>query len=403
MREFMEHANARWSELTDLASNTTNQKNNLAQRLTRFLSWIYKCDRGIAVATPRDIIHFFIFLDKNTTGNNVVHDTRCPGLAHEDPPSYVPPGCRCPRRLKYTTLKTYKKTLARVFTELGFSERWSPQTLCGNPVRSDEVALYRRLVEREQLRAHIDIKQAKLFDLSVFQALLDSIIVHIAACLQKSEWYKAFTAALDAFYFSILWYTGSRASDALGLLAQDFARSGPASTDAPSAESPDVAYGVFSLTFSVGKTRVKPSDSLLAHLKFDSSAYHPSYLWRVLVQAGLKLDLVLGEGPVFAHVTTQDTTPVSYAWGKPWKYKDVATKLATWLRTARLPKPVQSISPHSFHGSHAAHRVALGHAVDVVVADMAWSVESLRYYLNQPVIDNRGRTSTGVMDALARS
>ena len=72
-------------------------------------------------------------------------------------------------------------------------------------------------------------------------------------------------------------------------------------------------------------------------------------------------------------------------WGKPFDYTFVRARLTTWLREAGLPAV---ISPHSFHGSHAAHRLSsdVGHDVGQVVFDMDWSAEFLQYYLSQQVL-----------------
>lgn len=403
VQDFREFLSNRLDQLYPADAPFVRQKDRMERRFADFLCWLYgRTSFDVLQATPQDVVRFLVYLDfsaKVTKNSSIIHVDDCPALSRHKPSSSRVDGCECPVRLKHTTVHGYIRTISGLYTRLGVTTPWSHQTAMGNPVQSEEVDLYRRAVEREQAQALVGLTQAQLFDESVYKTLQHCILQFVSQSSAAKQWLDAIRSAQDAFIFSLMWYTGMRASDTLKLLVQNVRRLSEAGSALGMSVGTSAACAVgLEITAPVSKTRRSASDFRYV-ISPDNTIYHPAYAWNVLVMVLDKADLTLTEGPLFRRVLDDDPAEATLRFGAVWKYGDVHARLAYWAAQARLHEDVQ-ITPHSFHGSHAAYRIARGDNPNDVVRDMDWSLDFLRHYLNQLVVSADGRQSDGVRRSL---
>jgi len=205
-----------------------------------------------------------------------------------------------------------------------------------------------------------------------------------------SDTMKAAVALQDAFLFSFLWYTGMRVSDALNCIVADFQPLSQISASGGAASSAPLSWN---LSLGLSKTRVLPSQGYDLVITDDQSGFHPITLWSLLLSTLDQLDLSLDVGPVFRSISLSDDG--DYQWGKPLGFQYICSRLSSWLAPLVVGNAlIANIRPHSFHGSHAAHRLSLGHIQSVIIFEMDWSQEYFNYYLSQPVLTLLGSVAS---------
>ena len=123
----------------------------------RFLSRLHP-PKDLSTTTPRDIVHFLIWKDKDA--KTQVHKDGCP---HFGPSSKVTGGCNCPKRLAFKTVDSLigqqrailcvHRTMVHSPLDMSFP----------NPASHTIVKRYLKAVTEEQLQARVLPQQAEPF------------------------------------------------------------------------------------------------------------------------------------------------------------------------------------------------------------------------------------------------
>ena len=117
--------------------------------------------RGWQTATDVDVLEWLCWLDSHGNGTKRVHIARCPGVG-SDSDSQCRPGGRCKKRYATASLdKGHASQLKFAMMEqLGKLDDWDCVEKRGNPVVSPFVRGYLSLVQGEQRRVGVGVKQA---------------------------------------------------------------------------------------------------------------------------------------------------------------------------------------------------------------------------------------------------
>lgn len=330
---------------------------------------------SLYTVTPEVVVWFLI--SRDTGAHTIVHHSDCDALWQPHPSSVRCSDPRCTRRLNGSTLKVKCKQLSHSFRTAGLVADWSPQAQTGNPVRSQPVRDYVRRVNAEQSAARVQVKQAPLFHEQVYHQLMRTILQRATDFAAAGQHLPAALALQDALLYSVMWYTGSRAQDTLRFLASDFRP-----LHAPA--DPELVTG-WDIRNALSKTRRDPSATFHSTLANDGSEFHPIFVRSVWHSALGSLDLAAPRGLMFRAIVADAHGHCVF--GKVTTTAHASARLAHWLAEAQLPP---SITLHSFHGSHAAHRMLLGHLQVDIIRDMDWSLASLTHYLNQVILTLSG-------------
>lgn len=330
---------------------------------------------SVYAVTPEILIWFLISGD--STARTIVHQQDCAALGSPNPALTTCHDPRCAKRTSGTTLRTKTKQLSKAFKDAGLVSDWNPQLRTGNPIKSQPVREYIRLANAEQSAARVEVRQAPLFNEQIFHHLVATVLQRAATLRTRGSLLEAANTLVDALFYAYMWYTGSRAQDALRTLASDL-RSLHDPTDSG-------VVSAWDLRLALSKTRRDPTATFHATLANDFTAYHPIYIWTLLCSVLEDLGVGPPRGPLFRQFTEDHHG--AYVFGSVLSTGQAATRLSQWLAAAGLPT---CISLHSFHGSHAAHRLANGDSRQAIVNDMDWSVQSLMYYLSQAILTLTG-------------
>lgn len=328
----------------------------------------------LRVLTPDLIVRYLA--SRDASGITRVHHAECSAHLADNPSRTFCANPLCSRRLSGSSLRTKCKQLSKVFTDLGLTTPWNPLTSSGNPVRSNTVTDYIRRVDAEQSAAKVVRHQAPLFDQNIYNTLMSTVCDAALRLAADGNIIESLRALQDAFLYSFMWYTGHRLSDALRLSCSDVRQ-------VTGADGHPTAWR---LRLTLSKTRRAPKDTRRLVLDNDRSVYNPIQTWFFFRHALAQHGFPRSNGPLLRRLFfSSDDVPVL---GPVLSASSCASRLATWLAAAGLPS---TISPHSFHGSHAAHRLRLGHAPEIIVRDMDWSLEMMAHYLGQPILSLAGQ------------
>ena len=296
--------------------------------------------------------------------------------------------CGCPTRAHASSLRTVRKSLRSAFGDLGVLSPWCQQSQSGNPVWSRLVKDYEAAVNREQLRADVHSVKAPLFDFSILQQLLRTVITAAGSHARNKHHRAAIAALSDAFLFSFMFATGDRLADALErdwnriTTAVDFDAAAPSAATAAHRTHWIIRRGV-------SKTRQKVDVELRHTIRNDGNWWNPIRISDKLAALEKRAGMPARAGKLFKKLKPSNHDKLE--WGFDLTVNSASKRLADWLKAAQLPA---SVTPHSFHGSHALWRLQLGHDTKEIVRDMHWSEEQLWNYLDQPVLTVSGERLT---------
>lgn len=340
------------------------------------------CDSPYQVG-PIDVVHFLMNLDR--TARTRVHVTTCAWKNH---PSGKLIDCGCPTRAHASSLRTVRKTLRSAFGDLGVLSPWCQQSESGNPVWSRLVKDYEAAINREQLRADVHSAKAPLFDFPVLLQLLRTIITSAGAHARDRHHRAAIAALSDAFLFSFMFATGDRLADAL---ERDWSKITPAvdfdAAARKAAPATDRTHWV--IRRGVSKTRQKVGVEIRHTVRNDGNWWNPIRISDKLASLEKRAGMPARVGKLFKKLKPSNNDKLE--WGFDLTVNAASKRLAGWLKSAQLPS---TLTPHSFHGSHALWRLQLGHDAKDIVRDMHWSEEQLWSYLDQPVLTVSGERLT---------
>ena len=351
-------------ELQALASSTQTQARRVVRELLTFMASI-GASQNLFEVTPYDVVCFF--MEKDDKGLTVVHDPACPHVRSRA--TKATQVCGCKLRLNKSTLDSQIGLLRGAFRDLGASGPWCYRQNSGNPCDSHEVRLYLKLSSKEQLLGGVAPKQAPLFDVTVFQALMKAALAAWSRSRRSEDHVESALAARDALFYSIMWSTGLRAADTLRLLRQDI-------EFAELAEGPTTRC--WYLHTSGTKTEGVPGASRLFQLFDDGSSTVPMAAWSAYTSALNHIGTSLPNGPLFRDVSAEGV------WSGIPTYKVMAARFRSYADKLGLPT---SLTLHGFHGSHAAEREAEGVPRPEICREMAWSEGTRSHYVDgRPIL-----------------
>lgn len=374
-RERQLAAAERWKYLQQkYATDTVAVASSLLNKLCGFMKEDGISDASPFDATPMDVVRFLQFADKG--GHTIVHASNCP---HWGKPKVNT--CACPRRLAYETVRCYRYRLQGAFRDMGLGEAWNPREGAGNPCAAPVVDQYLAMIEAEQCDAGVEVKQAALIDQSVFDAILGrtlecwKLAAQRAAAGDSSARIVAAEYARDALFYSILWDSGLRASDALSLHASQLMFFGP-SDEAPN--------GGLYLLVNTTKTTASLKDVHRITITFDQEGRSlPTIyeLWQLYDKCLNDLDFTEADkaGRLFRVLKRDQAGVAELREACSWRtmndrYEKVLASLGFKSSVA------VHITLHSFHGSRAARERRKGIPKENTCASMLWSEEMYDYY-----------------------
>jgi integrase len=356
----------RWEQLQLQAAASSGKVEKLVEKFLGYLGDVGE-QRSLFAATPMDVVAFC--MERDTHGRTVVHDKSCRSVGTH--PLGREPSCSCPRRLKATSLDSMIGSLRGVFRDMGRTGPWCYRTFTGNPCDAKEVDLFLKYSGKEQLRAGVEVKRASLFSNEVYELLFNTILKAWGQLMQAHEFSEAASAAQDMLLYSIMWSTGLRASDALGLLRQNaewFTQSGGSS--------------VLYLYVTGSKTETRVHQTRMFRIRRNGSGTSPLDAWVSYQYALDRLGVRWPPGAMFRSLKEQGTGV--YALTTDLDYRAIEPRFRQWAERAKIPA---SITLHSFHGSHAADREAVGVPRQTICQEMAWQESTRSYYVDgRPVI-----------------
>jgi hypothetical protein len=319
--------------------------------------------RNLFAATPEDIVNFLI--SKDVSGCTTVHNQSCPRWGTKGAGM-----CDCPKRQKYSSLRTTRYVLQGAFRDRGAAAPWSPRELTGNPCKSACVDRHMAKVELEQSCAGVGTVQSTLVDVSVYERVMSRAYYEWAESRTSNPLFSAL-AARDALFYATLWETGFRAADALHLTYQAVL---PVLT-------PGGLKRGLSLTVTRAKRIAKPGDTFTIIVWDNGSRYSLAAAYRVYQSSLDELRISKSErnGPLFRGIMSGEEGGVHLQAGCAWAMLD--KRYSDRLIQLRFtPEARAHMTLHSFHGSRAAREKMMGIPRSDTCASMRWSTKSYDYY-----------------------
>jgi hypothetical protein len=176
-------------------------------------------------AAPADVVMFLV--SRDIGGQWVDHAPTCHLAA--TPPEVLAglratatfgSGCRCPTRLRATTVDTIIASLRAVFNERGLTGEFDPVRGTGNPCASYAVRHYAYCVQKAQAAKMVRAQQAPVFSEDSWVQLLDHILDSATVALTRGETATHLEALRDAFLFALLFRSMQRGATILELTEQ---------------------------------------------------------------------------------------------------------------------------------------------------------------------------------------
>jgi hypothetical protein len=315
---------------------------------------------SLLAATPLDIVRFLMSKDSN--GTTRVHQRACPFWQYGG--SLAGRLCNCPKRAAATALNTTYGYLRAVFNQAGLVAPWNAMVCSGNPATAPQVEAYIQLVGREQLASGVVKRRAPLIGVCIFRFVLDGYLRQVSRLSLRRKFVKVMLVLRDALFFSMLWHTGLRASDALRILHQQVEVS-RSSTD----------HEVWILSVTVTKSARDTRQRRKIIITEDDTFHTPVSLMRAYKRAASRLGIRLHDGFMFRNVK-----PLP---GGHFKLHSVATWAVMSRRFRELLQDLQlpvAITLHSPHGS--LPRMWRGSCVDaaVICRSIDWTLATYEYY-----------------------
>jgi hypothetical protein len=363
-REAQEVYESRLMQLQPLRSSYSQPRQAALNSLLAFLRTIGG-PNDLSRVVPQDIIKFFISKDK--TGTTKVHTGDCPLWGR---PSTTPGDCDCPRRAAATGIRTLRGKLQGIFRDEGFLNPYNAITGMGNPVDSPAVLEFEKLLLREHLQAGVKAVQSPLFNVEIYHRLMDRPLEAWRCFHSGKRHYEAALAAKDSLLYSIMWYTGLRASDAANLLHQHIRT-----------VATETLTTAWRLHVALTKTAGKPDGARDLLIPDDGTRYTPMASYAAMCASLQALGLQTDRGLVFRMIIGNRREV--YTYGKALQWAQMDARFSFWLEKARLPL---YLSMQSFHGSYAARRLAEGSAPESICEDMDWTMGTFRHYTHQRVV-----------------
>jgi hypothetical protein len=223
---------------------------------------------------------------------------------------------------------------------------------------------YLELVGREQLASGVIKRRAPLIGVCIFEFVIDEYLRRVSALTQQRKFVKAVLELRDALFFSVLWHTGLRASDALRILHQQV-----------EASHSDDAKDVWILSVAVTKSARDPRKRRTIRVIDDNTFRSPIALLRAYKRATSRLGIRLHDGPMFRNLKTLKSGHYKLHTTATWAV--MSRRFRDLLQVLRLPS---AITLHSPHGS--LPRTWRDNGVDhsVICRAIDWTVSTFQYY-----------------------
>ena len=344
---------SRWQELeTTLASSKYNRKKSALER--EFVSFLHRLSppKSLDSVSPRDIIYFLIWKDKDSKTH--VHRDTC---RNQGTTSKTPLSCGCPRRLAFKTVDSCVGQL-RAILRAHLETTTLPTTgdPVPNPAAHPAVKRYLKGVTEEQLKARAIPKQAEpifICDLSALCQVMDSKLRSAS-----TDPIHLYIYSRDLAYFKLHFFSGDRPSDLSHIKAAEILR------------FPNDKGLIFNHVF--GKT-LRSGDS-----KVFAVARHPNQFlcpvkalddYMTICQA---IRISVSTGPLFRATCGQSVLIDAFS-------TDAAeARLKTYLTAAGLSNKTL----YSFRCGGAITMALTGSTLDDIVDHVGWRSHNMaKYYL----------------------
>jgi hypothetical protein len=355
--EVSERCKQRWAELQTQASATQKQAQSLVRQLLKYMDQI-GAPMSLFAVTPYDIVCFF--MEKDLRGRTVVHDSNCEwsraGVTKNSRK------CQCSLRLHHNTLDTQIGLLRGVFRDLGLPGPWCYRLNTGNPCDAKEVKLFYKLSGKEQLVGGVTVRQAPLFDRSVFEQLQTLVLTDWSISRRAGDHVASARSARDALFFSLMWCTGLRCQDTLRLLKQNVE---------PAALASGPTTRCWYLHVAGTKTELLKGRTF--QLFDDGSRFVPMSSWSAYGASLNAIGLSWAAGPMFRELADDGN------WSRESTYDDLSGRFKSYVSRLGLPT---SMTLQGFHGSHAMEREAEGVPRVEVCREMSWTEGTRAHYVD---------------------
>ena len=346
--------------LAQHATRTLEVTNVLVAKLMRYLE-----NEGVQAptlfqVTPADAVGWLTL--SGLSGFTPVHVGSCPhwGMNRNDA------SCGCPKRKTAPTLRKEAFSLQGACRRAGLTSQWCPLKRAGNPFTAPQVAAFLEVTEREQTAGGVGAVQAALVDESVYEALMRATQRAWLRNQNADQPVQAMEAARDGLFYSMLWNTGLRASDALRLEASQLQlfQGGVYVAVAVSKGSGK----------STGAHRITVRDPPASKMLFAASTSYRQ--WTAAVEA-LGLD-PRTQSPFASAVMGEDGAVVGL---QPCSWKDMHARHQSWMSAAGFSETARNrVTLHSFHGSRAARERDQDVSPQQTCEDMHWSMQMYEHY-----------------------
>ena len=353
------HYDARFADVQLHATKTSRAHSKVKREFVQYLV-SDSAAASLFAATPLDVVRFL--MSKDTSGTTRVHLRTCPFWQYGG--SLAGRLCDCPKRAAATALTTIYGYLRAVFNRAGLSSDWNPALCSGNPTTSPQVEAYLELVGREQLASGVVKRRAPLIGICVFRYIMDGCLRQVAELSQRSKFAKVVLALRDAMFFSLLWHTGLRASDALRILHQqvELAREADGTQ-------------VWCLSVAVTKSARDARQRRRIRLVDDNTFYSPIAIMRAYQRAASRIGIRVHNESIFRNVKALPNGHYKLHTTATWAV--MARRFRDLLQTLHLPS---AVTLHSPHGS--LPRMWRDNGVDPAIICQAidWTMATYQYY-----------------------
>jgi hypothetical protein len=314
-------------------------------------------------ATPLDVVRFL--MSKDTNGTTTVHQSACPFWQYGG--ALAGRLCSCPRRAAATALNTTYGYLRAVFNRAGLAAPWNAMACSGNPTTSPQVESFIALVGREQLASGVVKRRAPLIGICVFKYILDGFLQQVATLELQRKYLKVMLLLRDALFFSVLWHTGLRASDALRILHQQV--EGACDSD---------GRPTWVLSVAVTKSARDPRKRRKVVVVDDGGLASPASLMRAYQRVGSRLGIRVYEDLIFRNVKPIPGGHYKLHTAASWAV--MSRRFRELIISLQLPT---AITLHSPHGS--LPRMWRDDGVDpaIICQSIDWTPAMYQYYTDK--------------------
>ena len=178
--------------------------------------------------------------------------------------------------------------------------------------------------------------------------------------MRALQYMRAADAIQNALFYSIMWYTGLRASDAFELRHQQIRKIG----------------SDWRISLTLTKTAKEQAHAHSIKIRDDGHLSNPTRILPAYIATMDSLDLDASQGDIFRAIIPWEEG--SAKWGHILSYGPMASRFKQWTDALSLPDvPLL----HTFHGSHAAHRLENGDSIPTICREMPWSLETFHHYV----------------------